>query len=380
MAKLLRHSISIVACAIMIFASFAIAQNATTGKLSGTVTDPTGATIPNANVKLANQATGTVREVKTTDTGLYEFPLLPPGSYRIEVSHSGFKTSVLNNIVVNVTESEALPIRLEIGATNESVTVTGQPELLQTESAAMGQVVSEQQVSELPLVTRNFIQILGFSAGVDMPVTNAADLGRGSGGNVNTRVEMSAEKIVHGARADDNNFEMNGVPVNDDFGSGDAASYAISGGLPIPNPDALAEFKVQTTQYDASYGHNSGGQINIVTKSGSNQFHGDLYEFFRNEDMNANDYFRNLAGKPRGLAAAEPIWRHHWRPVRAEQALLFRVLPGNETVQRHFRFLRSYKLRGAADKRSLGHCAWSIVRGTVGGVRRRRTGGRWIEH
>ena len=166
MGRLLRHSISIVASAIMIFASFAIAQSASTGKLSGTVTDRAGATIPSADVKLISQATGIVRDVKTTDAGLYEFPLLPPGNYRIEVSHTGFKTAVRSGIIVNVAESEALPIQLAVGAASESVTVTTQPQLLQTNTTAMGQVVSGQQVSGLPLVTRDFTQILGLSAGV----------------------------------------------------------------------------------------------------------------------------------------------------------------------------------------------------------------------
>jgi len=305
MGKLSRQSISIVASAIMIFASFAIAQNANTGKLSGNVSDATGATIPNADVKLTNQATGIVRDVKTTDTGLYEFPLLPPGSYRIEVSHTGFKTAVLDGIAVNVTESESLPIQLTIGATSESVTVTTQPELLQTETTAMGQVVSGQQVTELPLVTRDFAQILGLSAGVVTNVTDAADLGRGA---ESAQSSFSAQlglvvggTEAHGARQEDNDFEINGIQVNDAYGGGNFQGINLAAGLPIPNPDTLSEYKVQTTQYDAEYGRNAGAQINIVTKGGTNAFHGSLWEFFRNEDMNANDYFRNLAGVGRGL-------------------------------------------------------------------------------
>ena len=121
MGKLSRQSISIAASAIMFFASSAIAQNASTGKLSGPVTDPTGATVPNADVKLTNQATGLVRDVQTTDSGLYNFPLLPPGSYRIEVSRSGFKTAERGGVIVNVAESESLPIQLAIGAASKSV-------------------------------------------------------------------------------------------------------------------------------------------------------------------------------------------------------------------------------------------------------------------
>lgn len=306
MGRVTKQSIAIVASAIMIFASVAIAQNASTGKLSGIVSDSTGATIPSADVRLTNQATGLVRDVKTADSGLYEFPLLPPGRYRIEVSHTGFKTAVLEGITVNVTESESLPIHLIIGATSESVTVTTQPELMQTETSTMGQVVTGQQITELPLVTRDFLQILGLSAGVNMDVTNAAALGRGeesaqSSFSAQVGLVTGGGIEAHGARQEDNDFEINGIQVNDQYGGGNFQGINLAAGLPIPNPDTLAEFKVQTTQYDAEYGRNAGAQVNIVTKGGTNAFHGSLWEYFRNEDMNANDYFRNLAGEGRGL-------------------------------------------------------------------------------
>ena len=294
-----KRNVSVMASAMTLVAGMAAAQNGSTGKLSGTVTDPTGAGIPGAQVTLVNQGTDGKRDVVTSKQGIYEFPLLPPGTYRIEITVQGFKTAIRENIAVNVTESENLPITLTIGSTSESIEVSTEPELLQTDSAAMGQVVTAKQLTGLPLVTRNFTQILGLSAGVTISVTNAAEVGRGS--QSSEANSASGGKYVHGARPEDNNFQINGIQVNDQFGGGLGTAVDLGGGLPIPNPDTLSEFKVQTAQFDSSFGRNSGGQINIITKGGTNKFHGSAWEFFRNEDLNANDYFRKLANQKRGL-------------------------------------------------------------------------------
>jgi hypothetical protein len=285
--------------AVLIGCVLATAQTATTGQLTGTITDSSGAVIAGATVRLRNLATDQVQSLTAGGTGEYSFSLLPPGMYSIEVHRAGFKAVQQSNIKILVTETTTLPIQLEVGEVTQTVTVNAvAAQQLQTQSTALGQVVEGSSIQSLPMVTRNFTQILGFSAGAIMPVENAADLGRGTtssaGGNVGV-------KTTNGSRSYDNDFVFNGVQVNDTYGAGNQRGTDFGGGIPIPNPDTLQEFKVQTAQYDASYGLNAGSQVEILTKSGSNNVHGSLWEFFRNEDMNANDYFRNELGLDRPL-------------------------------------------------------------------------------
>lgn len=266
------------------------AQNSTTGAIAGTITDPTGAVIPAAQIIVTNLGTGARRTTNATGAGLYEVPLLPPGAYRVNVSKSGFKTTS-SRVDVTVTETVTLNIRLEVGATSETVEVQDAAVPLQTESAELGRVTGAQQIANLPLVTRNYTQILALNPGIAAEVTNAGALGRGD-----TSLGIGGTGFAtHGARTDDNNFQMNGVEVNDLAGSGPA-----SGGVPVPNPDSLQEFKVLTGHYDASYGRNSGSQVNVVTKGGTNEIHGSLFEYLRNDALNANDWFfaRSKIKKP----------------------------------------------------------------------------------
>jgi hypothetical protein len=266
------------------------AQTASTGALTGTVSDPNAAAVSGAQVKVTNEATGEERTVVSQGNGNYTVPLLLPGSYRLEFSATGFKKSVKSDLQVNVTETARLDIQLEVGSVQEVVTVTSEAELLQTESSALGRVADSTTVSNLPLVTRNYTQIVTLSPGIQAPVTRGDELGRGSGG------ESGGNFRSHGSFGRDNNFQMNGLQSNDLQASG-----TFSGGTAIPNPDAIQEFKVQTGQYDAAFGRNAGANVNVVTKGGGNQFHGTAFEFFRNDALNANDFFRNRAGQPRGV-------------------------------------------------------------------------------
>ncbi len=270
-----------------------LAQSGGTGALRGAVTDPSGATVIDAAIKVTNQATGQTIAVRTGSNGSFLVPYLLPGSYRVEVSKSGFKVSTYSDIPVHVTEIAELNIRLEMGGEHVTMTVTGETNPMETESQTLGHVTDERMVETLPLVTRNYTQILGLSVGVAGNVNNATALGNGTSSQVGANgVGIAAA----GGAVSDNNFQMDGVPVNDIMASG-----SLSGGIPVPNPDALQEFKVQTSQYDASYGRNAGANVNVVTKSGTNQFHGEAFEFLRNTDLNANGFFQNLAGQPRGV-------------------------------------------------------------------------------
>jgi len=258
----------------------ALAQSASTGQIAGTVRDPSGAVLPEATV-IAQSPSGLTREVKTGSDGRYIIPLLPPGIYRVEIKRAGFKTHVIQDVVVRITETTPVDVELALGEITETFTVEAESSPLQAETPATGRVITGRTLTELPLATRNFTQLFALTAGtnVDLPDHSASGL--------NT-LDIS----VNGLNRYNNNFQLNGVDTNG-IGINNAFSY------PIPAPDALQEFKVQTSLYDASYGRSAGGQIVVVTRSGTNEFHGSVYHFLRNDKLNANDFFFNSTGTPR---------------------------------------------------------------------------------
>jgi len=292
----------------------ALGQTAGTGAITGTITDPSGAVVPGATVKAIDVATGEVRSVVSASNGTYLVALLNPGTYRVQVNKTGFKEVDSGSIRVHVTETAGVSLQLEVGGTNETVTVTGAQELLKTQDATLGQVVDQQEMESLPLVTRNYTQILGLSAGVSAEVFNAAELGRGG---LNDGISSGGSNFV------DNNYQMDGVEINDREGSG-----YYSGGTAIPNPDSIQEFKVQTSQFDASSGRNSGANVDVVTKGGSNQWHGSTWEYFRNEDMNGNTFFNNETGEPRGRLRQNQFGFTLGGPIKKDKLLFFTSYQG----------------------------------------------------
>lgn len=285
--RLLISIIWILSCGI---APATLAQTGGTGALNGTVTDSARATVPGVSITLINSASDETRTVVTHNDGTYAVPLLAPGSYQLRFQATGFKVLVRPGIIVNVTETARVDAQLETGEVHEEVLVNTQTELLQTESSTLGRVTDGRQITNLPLVSRNYTEIITLSPGISVNVNNASDVGPGNGGL------QQGNFRVNGANGGDNNFQVDGVGVNDM-----QAGRVFSAGIPIPNPDAIKEFKVQTTLYDASFGRNAGANVNVVTRSGTNDFHGSVFEFFRNDKLNANDFFRNATGQPRGV-------------------------------------------------------------------------------
>ncbi len=257
-------------------------QSAGTGALTGTITDQSGGSVAGATVTLTNIETNQVRTATTSTAGGYQFPLIPPGNYRVRITASGFKTLEVSSISVNVAETPVLDRSLEVGSQTEQVTVEATAELLNTSDSTLGRVVDGSTIGKQPLATRNYTTIMGLEAGATGSVNNATALGK-----------ATADIAVNGAGLDQNNIQMDGATIVNAFGAGNNADSGIYVGVPIANPDAIQEFKVQTSTYDASYGRNPGANVNIVTKSGTNQFHGSLFEFFRNEALNANTFFYN---------------------------------------------------------------------------------------
>jgi len=292
----LKAACGLLVCMVALCAcvSSVLAQSASTGALAGTVTDASGAVIAGAEVTSTSLATGQTRTTTTDANGLYKFSLLPPGNYSVKFSAKGFKTFETPSVTVNVTETATADRSLEIGSQNQEVTVSSTAVTLQTENATVGGLVAGSTVTALPLSTRNFTQVIDLSPGVVANVATATAVGNGT-----------MDINVNGSGSDQNTYMMDGV-VTTNYGSGGAAQSGSYAGIPIPNPDSIQEFKVQTSQYDAAYGQNPGANVNVVTKSGTNQFHGSVWEFNRNNIFNANDFFYKNSENNEGLPNKPP--------------------------------------------------------------------------
>lgn len=263
-------------------------QSASTGAITVVAMDSTGARIPGATITLSNSS-GVSRTNTTGADGAYTFSLLPPETYKITVAAAGFKTLVLPAIDVHVTETATVNGNLQVGQQEESIEVTAEAALLQTESPALGGVVENQTIEALALTSRNYQQIMNLSPGIVTDVNNATAAGRGI-----------QNIYANGKDATNSNFKVDGVTVSN-YAMGGQGNGFSDGSTPLISPDALQEFQVLTSNYDASYGRNSGANVNVVTKSGTNRVHGSAYEYFRNTDLNANTFFANEAGNPRGV-------------------------------------------------------------------------------
>ncbi len=269
--------------ALLLCVPLAKAQSSGNGAISGTVTDPSGGAIAGATVTATSRATNQVRTATTGPAGDYKFSLLPPGTYGLKFTAPGFKTSEVASVTVNVTETASVNQSLEVGAVTQTVTVESSVETLQTQSSTLGTTVTGSNIAALPMANGNYTEVLSLTAGTNASVANATSLGKGT-------QDISANGVDPGS----NNYQMDGVAVNNIANSGSSNDGTIYTGIPIPSPDAIGEFKIQTSTYDASYGRNPGANVNVTTKGGTNDFHGSAFEFFRNSQLNASDFFYNL--------------------------------------------------------------------------------------
>jgi Carboxypeptidase regulatory-like domain len=265
--------------ALCIIAPSSFAQSASTGALAGTVTDPSGGVIAGATVTVTNLATGQTRTASTNSSGSYQLSLLPPSNYSVRFEAPGFKTVEVPSVVIDVTETPTLNRKLEIGPPSQKVTVEATSNSIQIDNVSNGGVISGEEIQSLPLVTRNYTQIVDLSPGVVANVANATAMGNGTQ-NVSS----------NGQAGNSNSYSMDGANITQ-YTSGGAAQTGSFAGIAIPNPDTIQEFKVQTSQYDAAYGRNPGANVEVITKGGSNTFHGSIFEYNRNNFFNANDFF-----------------------------------------------------------------------------------------
>jgi len=283
----------------------ALAQSQTTGRIAGTVKDQTGAVIAGAEATVVSRATGEERTATTDEAGNYVVSLLPPGIYHVTITANGFKKFPVDVTVV-ITETSPLNPTLEVGGMAEvSVTIHAASPLVQSEGPQLGRVVDSRAVSELPLATRNFTQILALSPGTAVDLPN------------NTAVGRNSQNIsVNGSRTTQNNFQINGVrAVN--------INHNSTPQLAVPAPETIQEFKVQTSLYDATFGGSGGGNIQVVTKSGTNNFHGAAYEYFRNDALNANSPTLKAADVRRPVLQRNVFGGMLGGPLRKEKAFFF---------------------------------------------------------
>src|SRR5690349_11385422 len=246
----------------------------TGGRIQGNVSDPTGAVLAGVNVKLTNEQTGVVQTTQTDKAGHYEFPAVPVGNYRLEYEQTGFKKAIKKGLTLLVNQVIMMNMTMQVGGTQEVVEVTSEAPLVDTTSTQLGAVVNDRSVTQLPLNARDTYQFLQLQPGVMSTVGSANSVVYGN--------DRAGAVSVNGGRGRANNFSVNGGDANDQFVN-----------LPTvqPSPDSIQEFRVLTNTFDAEYGRNSGSVVNVVTKSGTNGFHGNVYEFFRNKVLNARGYF-----------------------------------------------------------------------------------------
>jgi hypothetical protein len=266
------------------------AQSGATGAIKGTATDPKGNAVSGAVVIMTNTQTGLEeRRVTTNDAGGFDIPSLAPSTYSLEIKAPGFATVVLDSVGVRMTETAIANATLQLGDTSETVRVYDVAVPVDLSSAMTGETIDGATASTLPLSTRNFLTLLTLSAGANTELFDSAALGRGP-------VTIN----VNGQRPTNNNYQLEGINSND-------FNLPILDNVPLPNPDTVEEFKTQTSLYDASYGRNGGGNIQVNLKGGTSEFHGNGFEFFRNNALNANDFFFN-ASTPQ---IARPVLRQN---------------------------------------------------------------------
>lgn len=282
--------------------------------LEGLVTDPSGAAIPGATVKATNIETNESRETKTTAEGRYTIPYLDPGTYNIDITATGFQTLKRQNIVLRVADKLNLPIKLTVGQMTQEVTVIGEQELLETGDASRGLVFDPIKTQEYPLNGRQTYMLMSLTPGVIFQTETF-----GPTGNSGTRGwDTTNAYKINGARGGNNLFLLNGAPISDAGGTWQLA----------PNVEAVQEFKVMTNTYDAAYGRFQGGVVNTTLKSGTNSWHGDVFDYWRNRVLDSNSFQNNLIGRPKGKHNQHQFGGVVGGPIRKDKDFLFASFEG----------------------------------------------------
>ena len=275
-------------CAIGVL-SAALVWASVGGSISGTVKDPSGRVIPNAEVSLRESTTGLSYQAHSDSRGLYTFPVLPVGHYDLQVQATGFSGYQRTGVVLDTNAALTLDASLQVGNIAQTVSVVDNTLHVETTSTQLGQVITGRQMTAVPLDGRSYTDLLSLQPGVAPQTSITSTTVQDVGATVlNPSGTLNPGTIsVNGQREFANYFSVNGADVEEDVNAGTAV---------IPNLDAIDEFRIITSNFDAEYGEFSGGQINVVTKSGSNGFHGNAFDFLRNTDLDARNYFSPTRG------------------------------------------------------------------------------------
>jgi len=271
-----------------------------TGTIQGTVTDPGGARVVHATVTVTNEGTGLMQTAPVNGSGLFTFSPMRVGVYAVSAEAPGFGILRREHLKLNVQQTLIVDLSLKLGKVNEAVVVTTAQPLLQTQDASVGQVFESREINALPLNGRNFTLLAQLEAGVTTTVVETRGLG------------LSGSFVANGTLSQFNNYLLDGIENNNttvDFGNGNAFTV-------LPPPDAIDQFKIQTTNYSAEFGRGGGAVVNAVLKSGQNRLYGDVWDYLRNDVFDANDWFLDHAGKPKpafrrnqfGATLGGPIW------------------------------------------------------------------------
>src|ERR1044071_3683296 len=290
---------------LIVCTTCAFSQSQITGRLAGTITDEKRAVIIGAQVVAVSRATNDERIVVTDAAGNYNVSLLLPGAYRVSVNASGFNPAVFESVQVVITETTIINVKLTVADIKVDPINVRTGLLSQGDGPQLGRVVNSRAVSNLPLATRNFTQILALSPGTSAVLPDNTALGRNS-------LNVS----VNGARVTQNNFQLNGVDANN-------IGNNAAGLLPVPAPETIQEFTVQTSLYDATFGRGGGGSVQAVTRTGSNAFRGSGYEYVRDDSLNANNPFLKAAGVKRPTLSRNVFGGMLGGPIRKDRSFFF---------------------------------------------------------
>jgi hypothetical protein len=300
---------------VLLLAGAALAASAQDYRATilGQVSDPGGAVIPNAAVKATKRDTGVSRETRSNEAGYYSITALDPGDYDLVVSVSGFQTQRIANIILRTADKLNLPVRLEVGGVAEVITVTSEQELINTATASRGLVIDPQKVTEIPLNGRQSYMLMNLVAGVRFTQRQF-----GSSGFSGTRAwDVNGAFTMNGGRTGTNQFLLNGAPISTD------GTFNLA-----PNVEAIQEFKVMVNTYDAQFGRSGGGHVNTTLKAGSNDWHGSLFDFWRNRILDANARQNNAAGSPRGFRNQHQYGGIIGGPIRKNRDFIFLSFEG----------------------------------------------------
>jgi len=309
-----------VLAAALLSSAPAWAQTSNTGLVLGTVTDPGGAVVPDAKVQLINMATNETKEVMTNSSGQFTFPGVTPGTYKVTITKAGFATFVVANLIVDVTKSYTVDVKMEIRSGSETVEVSaGTQAELQTTDAVVGNVVAGEMLTRLPTLNRDATELLTLQPG-STPYDDATGFGNGGG-------------TIAGARSDQNTVSLDGIDITDNVITGGANQAPI---IPV-GVDAVDEFRVGVTNANATFGRSSGGQITLISHSGTNQYHGTAYWFHQNDDLNANTWELNHTPDGNGNPSTKRpetkdnrVGASFGGPIRKDKTFIF----GNYEVRR----------------------------------------------